>query len=155
MRHSYFFEASRGMNFFIGFLIALAVGLTGIGGGSFTVPALVLIVGLTAGEAVGTAFVFAGVLRLIAAPFYLVGKNFHARYLWLLLLGAIPGLILGTFVLRLLGNQGGNPVVVILLVFLLSVSYVVTFVPRSSNPGFARKNSRWLLWRALHIGLEY
>ncbi len=63
------------MNFFIGFLIALAVGLTGIGGGSFTVPALVLIVGLTAGEAVGTAFVFAGVLRLIAAPFYLVGKK--------------------------------------------------------------------------------
>ena len=50
------------MNFFIGFLIAVAVGLTGIGGGSFTVPALVLIVGLTAGEAVGTAFVFAGVL---------------------------------------------------------------------------------------------
>src|SRR5207302_4543539 len=93
MRHSYFLEESRGMNFFIGFLIAIAVGLTGIGGGSFTVPALVLIVGLTAGEAVGTAFVFAGVLRLIAAPFYLVGKNFQPRYLWLLLLGAIPGQI--------------------------------------------------------------
>src|SRR5260370_22176712 len=97
------------MNFFIGFLIAIAVGLTGIGGGSFTVPALVLIVGLTAGEAVGTAFVFAGVLRLIAAPFYLVGKNFHVRYLWLLLLGAIPGLILRAFVLRLLVNPGGDP----------------------------------------------
>src|SRR5207249_4271695 len=87
MRHSHLLKASRGMNFFIGFLIAVAVGLTGIGGGSFTVPALILIVGLTAGEAVGTAFVFAGVLRLIAAPFYLLGRNFHARYLWLLLLG--------------------------------------------------------------------
>ena len=50
----------------IGFIIALAVGMTGIGGGSFTVPALVLIAGLTSGEAVGTAFLFAGVLRLIA-----------------------------------------------------------------------------------------
>jgi uncharacterized membrane protein YfcA len=155
MRHSYFFEASRGLNFFIGFLIALAVGLTGIGGGSFTVPALVLIVGLTAGEAVGTAFVFAGVLRLIAAPFYLIEKNFHVRYLWLLLLGAIPGLILGTFVLRLLGNQGGNPVVVILLGILLAVSSSVTFVPRAQNPSFARKNSRWLPWLALPIGVEY
>jgi uncharacterized membrane protein YfcA len=47
------------MNFVIGFLIAVAVGMTGIGGGSFTVPALILMVGLTAGEAVGTAFVFA------------------------------------------------------------------------------------------------
>src|SRR6266851_8399851 len=143
------------MHYLIGFLIALAVGLTGIGGGSFTVPALVLVVGLTAGEAVGTAFVFAGVLRLIAAPFYLFGKNIHARYLLLLLLGAVPGLVLGTFVLRLLGNQGGNPVVVILLGILLAVSSSVTFVPRAQNPGFARKNSRWLPWLALPIGVEY
>ena len=42
----------------IGFVIALAVGLTGIGGGSFTVPALLLFAGLSAGEAVGTSFVF-------------------------------------------------------------------------------------------------
>jgi uncharacterized membrane protein YfcA len=143
------------MNFFIGFLIAVAVGLTGIGGGSFTVPALVLIVGLTAGEAVGTAFVFAGVLRLIAAPFYLFGKNIHARYLLLLLLGAVPGLLLGTFVLQLLGNQGGSPVVIILLGIMLAITSSVTFVPRAQNPGFAEKNSRWLPWLALPIGVEY
>jgi uncharacterized membrane protein YfcA len=142
------------MNFLIGFLIALAVGLTGIGGGSFTVPALVLIVGLTAGEAVGTAFVFAGVLRLIAAPFYLLGKHFDARYLWLLLRGAIPGLLLGTLALRLLGEEGGNPVVIILLGILLAASSSVTFAPRVQNPGFARKNSRWLPWLALPIGIE-
>src|SRR5947207_15914729 len=88
------------MNLCIGFLIAIAVGLTGIGGGSFTVPALILLVGLTAGEAVGTAFVFAGVLRLIGAPFYLLGRNFHALYFGLLLRGAHRGLMLGTFVLR-------------------------------------------------------
>ena len=142
------------MNFFVGFLIAVAVGLTGIGGGSFTVPALVLIVGLTAGEAVGTAFVFAGVLRLIAAPFYLFGRHLHSRYLWLLLLGAVPGVFLGTLVLRLIGQQGGNPVVIILLGILLAVSSSVTFVPRAQNPGFARKNSRWLPWLALPIGVE-
>src|SRR6266403_4010686 len=154
MRHSHFLETSRRMNFFIGFMIALAVGLTGIGGGSFTVPALVLIIGLTAGAAVGTAFVFAGVLRLIAAPFYLVKKNFHARYLWLLLVGAIPGLLLGTFVLRLIGQEGGNPVVIILLGILLAASSSVTFAPRAQNPGFARKNPRWLPWLALPIGVE-
>src|ERR1700721_2718291 len=102
------------MNFLIGFLIAAAVGLTGIGGGSFTVPALVLIVGLTAGEAVGTAFLFAGVLRLIAAPFYLAGKHIHFRYLWLLLQGAVPGLLVGTLFLRLLNREAGNPVVIFL-----------------------------------------
>src|SRR5437773_12552731 len=114
------------MNLFIGFLIAIAVGLTGIGGGSFTVPALILLVGLTAGEAVGTAFVFAGVLRLIAAPFYLLGRNFHARYLWLLLLEKIPGLLLGTLLLRLIGQDVRNPVVIILLEVLLDASSSIT-----------------------------
>ena len=37
------------MHFLIGFAIAVAVGLTGIGGGSFTVPALVLIAGIWLG----------------------------------------------------------------------------------------------------------
>jgi uncharacterized membrane protein YfcA len=142
------------MNVAIGFLIALAVGLTGIGGGSFTVPALVLIVGLTAGEAVGTAFVFAGIVRLIAAPFYLAGKHFNGRYLWLLLGGAIPGLLIGTFFLRLVGQEAGNPVVVILLGIVLALSSSITFAPRVQRPDFARKNSRWLPWVALPIGIE-
>src|SRR5438874_13700721 len=122
MRHSHLLKARRGMNFCIGFLIAVAVGLTGIGGGSFTVPALMLIVGLTAGEAVGTAFLFAGVLRLIAAPFYLFGKQIHSRYLWLLLQGAVPGLLVGIWGLRCLNRDAGNALVIVLLGILLVAS---------------------------------
>jgi uncharacterized membrane protein YfcA len=142
------------MNFAIGFLIAVAVGLTGIGGGSFTVPALVLLAGFSAGEAVGTAFVFAGVVRLIAAPFYLLGKHFHARYLFLLLQGAVPGLLVGTFVLSVLGRKAGNPIVTIFVGIVLAASSSITFAPRAQNPGFATKNSRWLPWLALPIGVE-
>jgi uncharacterized membrane protein YfcA len=142
------------MNFLIGFLIAAAVGLTGIGGGSFTVPALVLIVGLTAGEAVGTAFLFAGVLRLIAAPFYLFGKHIHSRYLWLLLQGAVPGLLVGIWALHLLNRDAGNPLVIVVLGVLLAASSSVTFIRRVQNPSFARKNHRWLPWLALPIGVE-
>ena len=142
------------MNFLIGFLIAVAVGLTGIGGGSFTVPALLLLAGLTAGEAVGTAFLFAGVLRLIAAPFYLLGKQIHSRYLWLLLQGAVPGLLVGIWLLRLLSRDAGSPVVILLLGVLLAASSSVTFIRRAQNPSFARKNHRWLPWLALPIGVE-
>ncbi|HWZ26780.1 MAG TPA: sulfite exporter TauE/SafE family protein [Verrucomicrobiae bacterium] len=142
------------MNFLIGFLIAIAVGLTGIGGGSFTVPALLLLAGLTAGEAVGTAFLFAGVLRLIAAPFYLVGKQIHTRYLWLLLQGAVPGLLAGTWALRFLNRDAGSPVVILLLGVLLAASSSVTFIKRVQNPTFAGKNYHWLPWLALPIGVE-
>jgi uncharacterized membrane protein YfcA len=142
------------MNFLIGFLIAAAVGLTGIGGGSFTVPALVLLAGLTVGEAVGTAFLFAGVLRLIAAPFYLLGKQIHSRYLCLLLVGAVPGLLVGTWALRLLNRDAGSPYVIVMLGVLLAASSSVTFVRRVQNPAFAAKNHRWLPWLALPIGVE-
>jgi uncharacterized membrane protein YfcA len=142
------------MNFLIGFLIAAAVGLTGIGGGSFTVPALVLLAGLTAGEAVGTAFLFAAVLRLIAAPFYLLRKQIHSRYLWLLLQGAVPGLLLGTWALRWLNRDAGNPVVILVLGVLLAASSSVTFIRRVQNHAFAGKNHRWLPWLALPIGME-
>lgn len=142
------------MNVLIGLAIALAVGLTGIGGGSFTVPALVLIVGLPAETSVGTAFVFAGVLRLIAAPFYLAGRHVHWRYLWLLVQGAAPGLLIGTYALRLLTSSAGSPAVVIILGILLTASSSITFIPRAQNRDFARKNSRWLPGFALPIGVE-
>src|ERR1700674_4725931 len=139
VRNSHFLRARRKMNFLIGFLIAAAVGLTGIGGGSFTVPALMLIVSLTAGEAVGTAFLFAGVLRLIAAPFYLFGKQIHSRYLWLLLQGAVPGLLVGIWILRWLNRDAGSPIVILMLGVLLAASSSVTFIKRGQNPSFARK----------------
>src|SRR6266567_4022478 len=138
----------------IGFIIAISVGMTGIGGGSFTVPALMLLAGLASGEAVGTAFLFAGVLRLLAAPFYLADKQIHAKYLWLLLKGAVPGLLVGTAVLRLLDRNSGSPLVIILLGLILAASSSVTFIRRIQNPTFARKNSRWLPWLALPIGVE-
>src|SRR5229473_7514382 len=154
MRHPHFFRERAVMHYLIGFLIALAVGLTGVGGGSFTVPALVLLAGLTAGEAVGTAFLFAGVLRLIAAPFYLLKKQIHSRYLWLLLQGAVPGLLVGTWALRFLNRDAGNPVAILVLGVLLAASSSVTFIRRVQNPSFAGKNYRWLPWLALPIGVE-
>lgn len=142
------------INLVLGFVIALAVGLTGIGGGSFTVPALLLISGLPAVVAVGTAFVFAGVLRLIAAPFYVFTDRVHSRYFRLLLLGAVPGLVLGMIALRALAKTESSPLVVVLLGVLLAVSSSVTFVPRAQNRHFAVKNSRWLPWLAFPIGIE-
>jgi uncharacterized membrane protein YfcA len=142
------------MHLILGFFIALAVGLTGIGGGSFTVPALLLIVGLPAGEAVGTAFVFAGVLRLIAAPFYLLRHHVHSRYFRLMLMGAVPGLVLGIVALRWLAKVGNSSVVVIILGLLLAFASGVSFIPRVQNPSFVLRNARWLPWLAFPIGVE-
>lgn len=138
----------------LGFLIALSVGLTGIGGGSFTVPALLLIAGLPPAEAVGTTFVFAGVLRLVAAPFYLATRQVNSRYFRLLLMGAVPGLVIGMITLRALADRNSNGLIILVVGILLTVSSSVSFVPRAQVPSFARKNSRWLPWLAFPIGVE-
>src|SRR6201992_3434010 len=130
VRYSHIFGENGLMHLLLGFLIALAVGLTGIGGGSFTVPALLLIVGMPAGEAVGTAFVFAGVLRLIAAPFYLFRRNVNARYFQLMLKCAIPGLVLGIIALRAVAHTNNSPLVVIILGLILTLTASLSFVPK-------------------------
>src|SRR5215831_16235357 len=122
MRNPHIFGALAMTYVLIGFVIALAVGLTGIGGGSFTVPALLLVGGLPVAPAVGTTFVFAGVLRLIAAPFYLAARQVHSRYFRLLVQGAVPGLLLGMIALRLLSTQDKNPAIVTILGVLLTAS---------------------------------
>src|SRR5215813_6754218 len=128
MRHSHFLGALQMTHVIIGFFIALAVGLTGIGGGSFTVPALLLIAGLPAAEAVGTTFVFAGVLRLIAAPFYLAARQVHSRYVSLMLKGAVPGLVLGMIALRIIAKEQSSPLVIIVIGLLLTISSGITFI---------------------------
>ena len=141
------------MNLSIGFIIGLCVGLTGIGGGSFAVPALVLICGLPGNAAVGTAFVFAGVLRLTAAPSYVLGKNVHGKYLRLLLQGAIPGLLIGTIFLQLLSKESSQ-VVVIILGLVLAISSALSFTQWIQNREFGRHNPGWMSWLALPIGVE-
>jgi hypothetical protein len=137
----------------IGFFVAVAVGLTGIGGGSFTTPALVLLLGLPASEAVGTALVFSAVLRFLAVPFYLVRRHFHFEYLWRLLLGAVPGLLAGTYVLRALHSESWNPVALVVVGVVLALTSALTLFPRFRNHRFARNNARWLPLLAAPIGM--
>jgi uncharacterized membrane protein YfcA len=142
------------MPLLLGFLIAVSVGLTGIGGGSFTVPALLLIAGLPPAESVGTTFVYAGVLRLIAAPFYLATRQVHPRYFRLLLMGAVPGLVVGMLALQVLAKQNSNALIVLVVGVLLTLSSGISFVPWVQAPTFARENSHWLPWLAFPIGVE-
>jgi|SRR5215471_5330715 len=142
------------MQIVIGFVIALFVGLTGVGGGSFTTPALVLIAGLSGAEAVGTALVFSTIVRLTAAPFYIAGKHIHLRYLWLMLVGAVPGLLGGTYLLATLNARRWNPAVVIVIGAILILSSMFTFVYRNRRPVNRQESPAWLPWLTLPIGVE-
>jgi hypothetical protein len=138
----------------LGFLIAVTVGLTGMGGGSFTTPALVLLIGVPASEAVGTAMIFAAILRLLAAPFYVVKRHINLKYLGLMLIGAVPGLLMGTWLLHFMDMESWKSTVLLLVGVLLTISSAITFAPRLHNRQFAERRPRWLSFLSLPIGIQ-
>jgi uncharacterized membrane protein YfcA len=141
------------MEIAIGFVIAVLVGLTGVGGGSFTTPLLVLLCGISGAEAVGTALVFSTVIKVIAAPFFLAAKKVHFRYLRLMLLGGIPGLLAGTCLLATM-RAHWNPVLLMLIGATLVVSAAMTLLYNSRQPALRRDNGPWLPWVMLPVGIE-
>jgi len=87
------------MVFFLGFLIALAIGVTGVGAGTLTAPLLILALGLSPEVAVGTALLFGFLVKVPAGLVYLWRGQVSARALGLLLLGGLPGVLLGSLLL--------------------------------------------------------
>lgn len=142
------------MKIAIGFTAAFIVGLTGVGAGSFTTPALMLIAGLSGAEAVGTALAFSTAVRLTAAPFYIAGKQVHLRYLWSMLLGAVPGLLAGTYLLTRFNIKRWNPLTLVLIGATLILSSALTLIYRNAQRKTWQNSTPWLPWLTLPIGIE-
>jgi len=88
------------MELALGFIIAVAIALTGVGAGSLTTPLLILMLGLPPKECVGTALIFGAVVKLIAAPVYWARGKVNWRALAYLLGGGLPGVLIGSFLLH-------------------------------------------------------
>src|SRR5271157_1461402 len=95
----------------VGFLIALAIGVTGVGAGSITAPILILFFHQSASDAVTTALVFGTVVKLIATPIYLARGQVNSRVLKYTALGGLPAVVAGSVVLTTLDQRAmTNPV---------------------------------------------
>src|ERR1700683_5020662 len=78
-----------------GFLIALAIGATGVGAGSITAPILILFFGMSAPSAVTTSLVFSTIVKLFATPIYLSRGHVNFRVLAYVAGGGLPAVIVG------------------------------------------------------------
>ncbi len=110
------------MEVLIGLLIGFAIGSTGVGGGAFTAPALVLILRFPPRAAIATALVFAAVVKIGAAGIYLWRKQVNFRVLGYLLAGGIPGAVLGAVLLAefATGKPGDRLVAVVGALIMIS-----------------------------------
>jgi uncharacterized membrane protein YfcA len=145
------------MQYLIGFLIALFIALTGVGAGTLTVPVLVLFLGVPAADAVAIGLIFSAAVKLILVPAQVARGAVAWRTLGRMLLGGIPGVLLGSLVLHRLITAGSmnllNGVLGIILV--LTASWQLLFSFRPVTPAAERKDrSAWLTWLMLPVGAE-
>jgi len=144
------------MTFLIGFVIAMAVGLTGVGAGSITAPVLILLFGVAPAEAVGTSLLFAAVIKLVAAPVYVCRKQVDLRILSLLCLGGVPGVLAGVFLIEVLNGKRFEHIVFLLVGATVAVMALYNLYRAVSKlaPPVRRDRSGWLPGIAAAIGAE-
>jgi uncharacterized protein len=144
------------MEFLLGFLIAAAVGLTGVGAGTITAPMLIIFFHLSAADSVGTALTFAAVIKLVVLPLYLRRKQVGFRILLLLCAGGIPGVVGGVYLLTILNaRRHENLLFLVLGATILTMSLFNLYrALRDFSRDTAHDRSRWLPPIAAIIGAE-
>jgi uncharacterized protein len=145
------------MQYIIGFIIALFITLTGVGAGTITVPILVLFLGVPAPVAVSIGLIFSSAVKLILVPAQIARGNVAWRTLGFMLLGGVPGVLVGSLFLKHLVTAGSQNIVNLLLGIILvatsSWQIIFSFRPmRQRNE--VRDRSPWLAWLMLPVGAE-
>jgi uncharacterized membrane protein YfcA len=144
------------MEVVLGFIIALAIALTGVGAGSMTTPLLVLLLHVSPPTAVGTALAFGTIVKTVSVPSYAFRRQVNFRILGFLFAGGVPGVLIGSLALDRLKNGPYTKILYVVLGTLIVGTALLhlyrVFLP---SPRHADRNrSRWLPWIAAPIGAE-
>jgi uncharacterized membrane protein YfcA len=145
------------MEYFIGFVIALFIALTGVGAGTVTVPMLVLFLKVPAPVAVGIGLMFGSAIKLILVPSQIARKNVAWRTLGYMLLGGLPGVLAGSLFLKHLVNAGSqnllNALLGVILVGTATWQLIYSFRTMKEERN-GRDRSPLLTWLMLPVGAE-
>ncbi|MDP9170619.1 MAG: sulfite exporter TauE/SafE family protein [Acidobacteriota bacterium] len=144
------------MEILAGFVIALAIGITGVGAGSITAPILILFFHQTATDAVTTALVFGTVVKLIATPIYLARGQVNLRVLKYIALGGLPAVVIGSVLLSFFDKNALTRPILIIVGLTVVTSAAGTFWRSVSPAGVTAKpvREKWLPWIVAPIGFE-
>ena len=141
----------------LGFLIAIAIGITGVGGGILTAPMLIVFLGVPPVEAVTVSLLFAAAVKFLIAPAYLWRRQVDFRILGKLLIGGLPGVLLGSVALRRLSVASRPGIVSAVLGFtIIGVAALNLYRLWRGSPGAERRRdgAHWLPFLAFPIGAE-
>src|SRR5713226_6723574 len=139
-----------------GFIIALAIGMTGVGAGSITAPILILFFHQRASDAVTTALLFGTVVKLIATPIYVARGHVNLRVLKFVALGGLPAALVGSILLGSLDQNALTRRILMIVGITVMISAAGTLWRSLSPAGIASKPvaEKWLPWIVAPIGCD-
>jgi uncharacterized membrane protein YfcA len=88
-----------------GLLVGFMIGLTGVGSGALMAPVL-LVLGIPPSTVVGSDLLFGLLTKIVGVGSHVQHKTIAWRWVWLMAIGSLPGVLIGT---RLLANFSGAP----------------------------------------------
>jgi uncharacterized protein len=144
------------MEIVLGFLIAVAIGITGVGAGIITAPVLILFFHVPPIYAVGTSLAFAAAVKLLVVPMQLFRRQVDFRALGYMLAGGLPGVMVGTVILGRLNTPGRQAVLYATLggtIILMAALNLYRLWFKSAQAA-APDRAKWLPLIALPIGAE-
>lgn len=147
------------IEFLIGFLVAIAIGLVGMGGGTIMSPVLILFSGMPPGHAVGTTLLYATVVNLLVFVIYARRRQVHFETGRWMLLGGIPGVVVGGLLLaHLSGTHAGHRLLYALLGSVIVFASIVNMIKLmrigAAAEGEGKSRPRLLAALMIPVGLE-
>lgn len=94
------------MDYLLGLLIAILIAISGVGAGVLIAPLLILFLRIPVEVAVSTALAYSAIVKLIVVPFQVIRRQVNYRVLGVMLLGGIPGVVLGSLAFRHVAGHG-------------------------------------------------
>ncbi len=142
------------MELLIGLVIGFVIGASGVGGGTLTAPALIAILRFSPRTAVATALVFSAAVKIAAAIVYVWRRQVNFRVLGYLLVGGMPGALLGAVLINQLKSRTADSWLIALIGILVIVSAASGLLRFSNDQSGAQLKPRSLLFFGLPIGFE-
>jgi len=129
------------MELALGFIIAFIIAITGVGAGTITAPLLILFLHVPVVVSVGTALAYSVVVKAIVVPLQIWRRQVAYRVLGVMLIGGIPGVVLGSLLFRHFAAVGNHAILYAVLGAIIVTSsawhlyrYFRPFAPDTSRP---------------------
>jgi uncharacterized protein len=145
------------MEVVLGFFIAVVIAITGVGAGTITAPLLLLFLHVPVSVCVGTALAYAALVKLIVVPVQMWRRQVNYKIVAMMVLGGVPGVVLGSLLFRRVALQGGQALLYAalgLIIVISSVLHVYRYFRPYGDRSTIKNRPGWIAAFMLPIGGE-